>query len=103
PRAAVGGWSQYARPCFGSLSRASAAPDPAVIRIARSIELSLGSGSDASQEAARQASSVALVVGERGVERGAVGDRRPPLALHRERAGAGAGGRGQPGIAVALI
>src|SRR5438445_3057073 len=45
----------------------------------------------------------ALIVGERGVERSAVGDRRPSLALHCERAGAGRGGRGQPGVAVALV
>src|SRR5881409_3106015 len=49
------------------------------------------------------ASSVALVVGERGIERYAIRDGRPAFPLDGERARARGRDRGLPRVAVALI
>src|SRR5206468_10622204 len=47
--------------------------------------------------------SAALILSERGVERCAISDRGPGFALDRQRPGARGGGRGLPGVALALI
>src|SRR2546425_6276148 len=71
-------------------------------RHARARTLSLGRASGVCQ-GSQPASPFALIVGEGGVERCPIRDRRPALALDGERAGAGGGRRGLPRIAVALI